>query len=980
MISRQEIERINRNKKRLRLTVYLAIALVVIIVAATVATTLIIKHLNESASAGSGKLPPEIIEGEGIYNGSALAYPTMEETDIKRITIKNKEGEYTLLRTEDSGGAFMLYYVDANGDTQVYYPSICEEDSSFEYESLYAIESSDGINRIYKLTYLCSALEYPYFSERIPLSDNPNEREFQLREYGFETDKKQTIVFDYIIEGETEEDEDKTVTHTIEIGAKNITGAGYYYRVDGRDCVYSTGSEYLSYALMGSYSYINSILVSAGIKEDSAFEPYLTTDYKQWVNEMHKNEGDEVVDGSKVIIFADMLVPIETTYDTKVDSDNFDGYTSEGYGSIEVDLSVYNKDSHYRRLVNSLVGKKVGKYYDPSDENADPSSQIIFTLTTDSKAIDLSDKASRDYKYSIVAIESIITDDGEIFTDGAAVGDNNLIKVSYYLFIDGKQVSPILYHAVLDLSREALPDAAVSELRGATVGELSEAVEISVAYDKDNSEKREIKYVITEIMTVYNQDGEEVDKISADSIITYHYRFEVDGVLGDTEYSAAINLKNDDSERGERIKEKLIGRSQGKKLSIVVDEYTEYCEYFSDFITYNVAEIKYFVTSEIVSSFRFQNNSDRDPFYGESIYENTLENKYKIYGLNSAVCEEVVKILGGIGDTTGESKGFVGIETVAIGITPEIMEEYGLYAHTVYFELPRGITVIENENEDEIDDYSWYETLGFTLYISDVQPDGTRYVGSALYDIVARVNAESLVFLEYDFINFWARKNLILTDIKNMQSFELEFFMDDLKGDYLFNLDHRTLYYTPDGKGYFTEPESYSDVFDFITVGVTPSGECTPNELTEYLSEKGRESMSLAELYKEIIGGGKDIYIGTDTYGTTYFKEAIQLLYNTRYEGSMTAEEQSEALLNSPMVMKFKVKLDSSSLYYTYEFYRVSDRRVMVRLYQADEDGSIKTTPVSDFYLSSFAFKKIVNAFVGVLNAEEIDPDVGYSD
>ena len=94
----------------------------------------------------------------------------------------------------------------------------------------------------------------------------------------------------------------------------------------------------------------------------------------------------------------------------------------------------------------------------------------------------------------------------------------------------------------------------------------------------------------------------------------------------------------------------------------------------------------------------------------------------------------------------------------------------------------------------------------------------------------------------------------------------------------------------------------------------------------------------------------------------------------------MTAEEQSEALENAPMVMKFKVKLDSSSYYYTYEFYRASDRRVMVRIYQADANGVIKSTPVSDFYITSFAFKKIVNAFVGILNAEEIDPDIGYID
>ena len=955
-----------------------------VVFALVVAAAIITSYLLTKYAGGDEPStidPPDIIDGESTYGSSALAYPTMKESDIKRITVNNKTSSYTLLRSEQVKGAFMLYYQDEEGHTQVYYPEICEQDSTFEYQDLYAIEGNDGYNTIYKLTYLCVALEYPYFTERIPLSKDNTERSIQLKEYGFDTEKAQTVTFDYVIKAQSENEKDTTVTHRITIGSKNITGTGYYYMVDDRDFVYNTNSNYFDYALLGFYSYVNGVLVSKGLEEDSSFEPYLTTNYKQWVNTMHDKEGEVVTDTSKVIAFTEMLVPIESTADTEINSGNKNGYSRENYDKLIFDLSTYNGKADYKRLVNALVGKKVGKYYDTTDENDDPKNQITFTLTTDSKAIDLKEKDTRKYSYYVVAIESIITDDAEFTENGTPVLDNDLLKITYYLDIDGKEVSSLPYHAVIDLSSSGIPADAVDKFRTLKVGDLGdESFGFTVDYTKKNSVNRNIKYVITEIMEIYDKDGKAITKIAEDSIVTYHYRFEIDGVLSEEEYSAAIDFSKDETEEGKKVKEKLIGKKRGKKLSIVADEYTEYCEYLLDFITYNIASIEYFITSEMVSAFRFQNNSERDPFYGESIYENLMENKYQIYGLNSSVCEQVVKILGGIGDTTGASQGLHGIETVAVGITPEIMEKYGLYAHTIYFELPRGITVIESGEDDVIDDYSWYETLGFTLYVSEEQPDGTRYVGSDAYDIVATVNASDFVFLKYDFVNFWARNNLMLVDIKNMESLELEFGMTDLKGKYKFDLNHRTLYYTSDGKGYFTEPESYKDTFNFITVNVTPSGECTENELTKYISENGLTSLTLAELYKQVIGNGEDIYIGLDTYGTTYYKQIIQLIYNTKYTGTLTEEEQREALESAPMVMKFSLKLDSSSYRYVYEFYRSDDRKVMVRIYKADAEGNMMTTPVSDFYISTYAFKKIANGFVSLLNAEEFELNSGYDD
>ena len=83
------------------------------------------------------------------------------------------------------------------------------------------------------------------------------------------------------------------------------------------------------------------------------------------------------------------------------------------------------------------------------------------------------------------------------------------------------------------------------------------------------------------------------------------------------------------------------------------------------------------------------------------------------------------------------------------------------------------------------------------------------------------------------------------------------------------------------------------------------------------------------------------------------------------------------------MLFRMSFKLESSAWRYVYEFYRYDDNRVMVRLYQATYDATTntytqKTTPVSDFYISNFAFRKMVNNYVSLMNVETIDKEVGY--
>ncbi len=954
-----------------QLAIALSLALVLALTAAIVLYFTVWSREDEPEE----KEPPIAQEGEAIVNGSLMAYPLMAESKIQDIVVKfkNQDGvfeTYGMSRPDDSGN-FHLYYEDDDGNLTKFYPNICDVDDDFTYSSLYAIENDDGFGTVTKLKYLCMALMYPYVEERIDFI--PGEEAAQLDAYGLSEGEYDTIIFTYLDEDGNEK------SHKIQVGDKTSIETGYYLRVDDRNCVYASYQNQLEYAFAGFYSFVKPIVISPGIKEDTVLSAYLSTNYYQWLNEMHKNEGDITTSDSRVIAFVDTIVPVDKSSTELIPG----GYIKDGYTEIEFDLSKYKGKTEYQRLINAFSGKAVGDY---------SQNEIVFTLTGIGGKIDFGSAESLRYEYSVTEIEAILTDDGEISANGTPVGENNLVKLAYRLKIAGADAFVNVLHAVVDLSDAALPQSFVSAIRASAVGILPSPVNAVIDYSKENSAKQNVKYVITELVSVFDDKGAEISKVTDNSIVTYRYRFMINGVFDEKEYLATLNLGTDTSESGAKIKTALKGKSPSREdLDIVCDEYTEYCEYFKDFITYSASRIDYFVTKSIVTAFRFQNKSDRDPFYGESIYENAMTNKYAIYGLNNAVCQKVVNILAGISeDANSAPNGLIGTETVAAGLTPAVMEKYGLYAHTIYFELPRGIYVIENPDSNTVDDYAWYEILGFTLYISDENEDGTRYVGSDLYDIVAKIDAEHFVFLKYDFVNFFARREMMLTDIAYMQEATFELYFEDLVGIYQMNLNHEDVYWGNDGKRYEYEKDipdgvSLESTFDEITVVVKPYGECTPNKLTEYISEKTTTGMvSLTQLYNKLTGDGKhNIYSANDPLGTSNFKKLLENIYSTGYSGVIPLEEQAKIVSENKMLFRMSYKIESSAYRYVYEFYRYAENRVMVRLYQADYDAatntySKETTAVADFYISNFAFRKIVNNFTELLNVKMIDKEVGY--
>ncbi|MBE6645615.1 MAG: hypothetical protein E7612_09635 [Ruminococcaceae bacterium] len=1001
------MKHIQKNKKKPLLIVTLAIFFAIVLTA-----SILIPALAESG--GGDKTvsePPEVLEGEARQNGMPLAYPAIDEKlDIKFIKIENQTGEYGFMVYGEED-FHTLYYVDSSGKQVIYYPEICEKDANFDYSSLFAIVTSDGYGQYTLVDYLCSALQSPYFYARIPIETDEQKAAEQFKNFGFDSEGASTVYLEYV------NDLGETVKRRVDVGEKCVTGTGYYFIVYDyskesgqlvkRPYIYTSVNNYYDYAVSSMNKFVKPLLISDGLSEDSGFGPYLTTGYYQWKNQFHdgscecdkytcecRGKCDEtdctctdvckvtkLDDTSTVIAFVDVINPTLSE----------DGYVNTGYDLSELDLFSYKElldkmksdgnftptyeSRNYERVIAALSGREIGKY---SGED-----EIVYSLVAAQKLIDFSDGATVKYDYKILAVEAIITDSGEISTAGASAGaEHDLVKVSYTASVNGEAQSEYVMHAVIDLEFTAIGSETAEKIRNAKIGEALD-VSFEVNYTSENAIKQTSKYVVTEIVDIFDQKGQIAETVTEDSIVGYRYNVYVDGLLvGEASYWLDLSKVTEGNDL--KLKNALKGKKTGK-ITLEFDEFYAYYECMLGFTTFKISEIDSFVTKELVSAFRFQNNSLRDPYYGESLYENLMTDEHRLYGMNSTICEKAVKILGGISadGASATASGLSGDGVVEIGLTPEVMKKYGLYAYTVYFELPRGIKAYtptdSNESlEEQLDDYTYRSTLGFTLYVSEVDLEtNTRYIASDVYNVVTRVSADDFAFLKYDFETFWARRSLMLVDIAYIDKLGVEFCMSDLKGEYSFEL---------------TQPEAYRDA---LGVFVTAAGECTPNKFTEFVENsqnienglvyEGGTSLKTFYLYAEDYDEKVHSSVLPDTLGGSCFKDIVKLIFLTSYTDILAEEERESAPNADDLVMRISLDLNGQSTNaspytYIYEFYRIDDRRVRVSIFQENMSGETVGGSVSDFYVSTFAFKKIVNNFLSLLNAEIPDTDVGYPD
>ncbi len=984
-------------------------------------------------------------DSNGVY--TKYVYPTIEENKFLVIRITGAETDYAFRRMEDSilvstdktdeegnavkelinTSAFQLDYWDEEGNFHVYEPKISELDPTFEFENLYAssVDATMGTS-IYKILYLTTAIGSPLFNERMDFSSDAAGLAEAKERYGLTKDKCITVSFTYI------DSENEEKTHKIEIGDGLLSGRGYYFTVDDRPCIYTTNTLGFSYALEGYTSYINPILTAAGLEMDKALAPYLTSDLKHFKNTMHTSAEDcpgcdgtgrcervilipaDKQDTVRVVLDAKTFVPYDGVTKLLSTQSLENGYYKADFEDTLFDLGTMRDEKAYKNLINVLLGRGNGAL----DEN------IFVTLPSYSNSVELENGVSKKYIYTISAVEAILTSDGaDITASGTPVPENSKIKVSYTLRIDGgKPVSEHPMHAVIDLSSDTIPADIKSRLN--VIGAVEGGAEFDVIYNTENSVKKKIELVISEVISVLDSEGNSASKVEEGTRVVFGYYLMVDGERRNVSESGVVSIDDEMTEYDSQCAAVLMGKKAGDLVESVAMTYDAYEEVFADLITYEIKGINYFIESDCVVSYEFQQPSERDPFYGGSIYKNTLDNQYSVYGLNSTICEEVAKFLGGSdGTTTGQATGLIGLETVAIGLTPEVLEHYGLYAYTIYFELPRGLTPVSS-GDDDLDDYKYYSTLGFTLYISEEQvneKDGSkyRYIASDLYDLVAKISADNFVFLDHGFVDFYARRDLILTDIANIKNVSFDFFMEEIYGSYSNELTHQPVYPFEgkywSGSDLLLELERRGDdrtledftPIDLIRIFTLANGDIdsfSDTEFKEYYKTLV-PTYGVPNRFWEINGVDYGAFmhhfydnqmVDGDTLATDNFKLLMEMIYYISYENFMSEEEQAEALANAPCLMKITLTLGEpygdddtlhdkelaegiyspSSLYdYTYEFYHASDRKIMVRVSREDRaSGDIKDS-ASAFYISTFSFKKIVNGYMDYLNKVNIDKE-----
>ncbi len=1016
-----------RKEKKVPKKIIFLSVLAALIVALTVCAVLLSKREDDPDDGTATKTETPIRDEEGRYNSYPVAYkPINDLKNITLISIENENGSYFMAVPPDSSSdSYEFFYdVDEEGNYTYYNPDILANEDDMTYDDLYAKVKGDGYDRIPMLTYLLSAIRAPYFDYRIELSSDITERNKQLGVYGLSSDKNDGTETQAassttrIIRFSYKNDDGETESHKIEIGAHTITGEGYYYRVDNRDYIYVTReTNYFKYALVGIEAYINPVLIASGLDNDShaLYAPYLTPDYRQWKTELHElgalpTDSAQMKNVTDVFATVNAYSPQYVVYDKTL---LFNNYVKDELGSYIFNLTELSDNKLYPYLIKALAGHELG--------TGGLKQSILY---------EKQNNEGEKYRYIISSVDAVITDAGDIETPGTAVGQNRYIRVTYDLWTwDGEEnltrVNNITSVVTGDDGKTEYNEYA-SETRGiidleylkkigisseileklGTVGELEPFVSIDVTYEKKNSggdktglSYSNMTYYLDSVLEIYepvkDEEGNVVSygrayEVSDTSLVVYRYYYVYDGKAQNANigYISMAAAEGEQDDGLAKIRKAIKAWMESSSESAIeVMKKNVYTDIISDYILYEFESIDAYISGEIVTAFRFVNVSERDPFYGESFFERSED--FMLYAVSQDACEKVVKLLGGIAETSS-ADGLVGKETVALGVTPEKLKKYNCYAHIVRFSLPRELYVAVETEENEYDDYGWLRTLDFVLYVSDPvwDPDTestVRYVASEMYDIIVKIDADMLGYLELDGVDFWARRNLVLVDSKYVGEVDVEFSMSDLTGSFDFILNH------------YDVDVGSANMYDWIRVDVKKKG--TSNfktrfdEYLEYLGYNGNSAggnktlPTLEEFYNWVITGNPDktVSYGSDSMGTGMLKEMLLLLYLTSYTGTLTEQEQADAL-ESGMLMRMTFKLNDKNenadtdKSYIYEFYRCDDRRVMVRIYEKKNNSVVGGKYASDFYITSLAFEKIVTNFIGILNGEELDINDPYPD
>ena len=981
-------------------------------------------------------VPPTLEEGEAYYYiGSSqikdvvLMYPQITREDLAQVRVHNSLGDNYFFYHTMIGDYNYFSLGECDSDDwdwtadDLYYPSILDSFvGAFDYTSLYDDTST--------LPAMLAAVGTVMIDERIKPQEGEWGEEFLAR-YGlskaddpayfelvmFLRDGMGNYIYASTIEGEdryigfnsedgkyyyidgdnkTEYTQgkdtltpavDTTKTVRVYVGQQTIDDTGYYLYLEGRNVIYTVQGGYLSDVVGRNMGYYVApqLVTQAESVYANQLAPYVSI------------ENGQVSYHTSTIIDALMSVGFTSNEIWKVDSDNT---TAGWYSKTNGEFSLIDlKDSKTSQaFLSALVGKHVGDTVD------------ILVSTPN-----LSQIGKTETCY-INCVEGVITSNGYDTTEGYQVQAGDKIIVRY---VNGRTDSDGGFTSIpgyIDLGDSRLTQAHLDTLIGLKVGEkytIEDRVILEFTYN-ESAPMYNIQIQLESIDSVMNKDGESQSTITYGSIVTMTYVFVEDGEkVGEYTNTLMIPEEADmdvDDEWVEMGYDKsqiytlrqfyksILGKAVGSYLDGegnstfgVTISYPQ--EVISDFIMYRDGKIE-FVTSyeEIVS---FGHTNDRNVYHGSSAYTIYSPDDKTLYGIDS---NSVMHVLQYFEDLAGN-------ETVALGIDTETMREYGLFAYKLTYELP--FDCYTSTTDDGRTLFHHKSSITFHLYISEKAEDGSRYVGSDQYDLVAKVDDGSIFdFMEWDFYSRWMQNSLLMLSYEDLRGmvFDLNFTEEEYNHLWGFEINVDRNYPSKASDGTI---EYVSKLYASLVDGGEGTGNMTYEEMRAifeydyyvngddyskipYESQLHISANRYIQTISDTLRNVYDLKNGTDldaiygyqnAYGAregdgTYSLRKILYLLNVIYYYGEAADELTDAEKEEIMAGEYTMALgltlcdESGKEYgYTLRFYNYSGHSLVSI---TDERNGTST---SLFYIQSRDVMKLAKMIVDVTQGKLVDID-----
>ena len=410
-------------------------------------------------------------------------------------------------------------------------------------------------------------------------------------------------------------------------------------------------------------------------------------------------------------------------------------------------------------------------------------------------------------------------------------------------------------------------------------------------------------YYFNKDFTLWKQMGNEY-VIDVQDTVSFLFDTYENGVLKYADEYATVDLIR----AKEALRNAFIGRSAGEaSFSFTVtypDSEGEAEDVRGKTLEYRVKKIQ--SVSSLYITLNFVKTSERSKFHAGVAYAITAPESKIGYQPNT---NHYMGVLEDIGYLTGT-------ETVAIGLTQETMEKFGLGYYTIYFEAPTKLAY--DTTEGKTDDVLIQETRKYYLYISEKQADGSYYVGSEQTNVIARVDGELLSFLEMSEA-WWLKDTMYTVNINEAVRLKFEFGFTDVTDRFEFLLGHDTT------------DEKHKSLLSVL-----------------YLDE-GR-------------------YLDIESFRSLYM-HLLTCYYTGEYDGE--APKADVLADKDRCVLTLSVTLSDGETY-VYRYYPYSARHVLVSIAkEGEEEGAY-------FYILSAELEKIYRDIQTLLDGGKPDPEKQY--